>query len=61
MIGRPSQCLGCGREAHSEVLEWSGGPPKGPGVVGRPSLRSEHGRKALLEDLERSGDTPGGL
>ena len=25
-----------GREALPDVLEWSGVPPEGPGVVGRP-------------------------
>ena len=34
-VGRPSRWAGKGRESHSEVWEWLGGPPSGPAGVGR--------------------------
>ena len=37
------------QEALPKVREWSGGPPKGPGVVGRSSRWSGCGREALSE------------
>ena len=48
----PFQMSGSGRKAHPKVREWSGGPPKGPGVVGRPFRRSKSGQEALLEVQE---------
>ena len=57
-----------GREAHSDVWEWSAGPPGCPGVVGRPSWMSGSFREALPDDWElsgvplgRLGGQPGGL
>ena len=31
------------------IREWSGDPPRGPGVVGRPSWRSGSGQEAFPE------------
>ena len=67
MVGRPSQRARCGREV---LLEWSGGPPGGQGLVERPSRkvgsdlrpsqRAESGWEAFPEDREWSGCPPGG-
>ena len=38
---------GNGRKAPPDVWEWSGGPPKCPGVVGRSTSKSESGREDL--------------
>ena len=55
-------------EAFSQVWEWSGRPPGGPGNVGTPSgrvrklsRRSRRGQEALLEARERSGGPSEGL
>ena len=37
----------CGWEALLDVLEWSGAPPRYPGVVGRPFRMSWSGREHL--------------
>ena len=60
---------GSGQEALRDVREWSGGPPKCPGVVEMPSRMSESGREALpvsgsgwealLDVREWSGGPPG--
>ena len=62
MVGRSSRRSGIGQEAFWEVREWSGGNPRGPGVVGRPSrrsgrptLRSGSGLEALPKVREWSG------
>ena len=39
----PPKCPG----GLSDILDWSGCPPGGPGVVGRPSQRSGNGWEAL--------------
>ena len=62
---------GSGREALSEVREWSGGPLGGPGVVGRlsrmlgvvgrPYRMSESGREALSDVQEALPDFQGWL
>ena len=54
VVGRPSRMSGSGREALSDVWEWSGGPPVSLVVVGSlsrmsgschdPSSLSESGR-----------------
>ena len=44
---RPSRSSESGLEAHREVWEWSGGPPRVYKVVGRPTGRFESGREAL--------------
>ena len=36
-----------GREAFLNVRQWSGGPPRCPGVVGRPSRMSGSGWEVL--------------
>ena len=53
--------FGSGREVLPEFREWSGGPPRCPGVVGRPSRMSGSGREILLEVREWLGGTPGCL
>ena len=49
----PSRWSGSGREALTEVREWSG-------VVGRSSRRSGSGREAITEVQEWSGGYRGG-
>ena len=44
-----------------EGWEWSGGLPRGSGLVRRPSRWVESGRQALLVHWEWSGDPPGGM
>ena len=51
-----------GREALSDVREWTGGPPESPGVVGsfyrkseKPSRMSGSGRVAFPDVREWSG------
>ena len=64
MVGRPSRRSGSGRETFpvgrewSEALrvglEWSRGPPEGPGLVRMPSRRARSGREAITEGWEAS-------
>ena len=49
---------GRGREALPDVWQWSGGPPKCPGVVERPSRMSGSGQDTLPDVPELSGDPP---
>ena len=49
---------GSGREALSDIREWSEVPSGCQGVVGRPSRISWSGREAILNVWERSGDLP---
>ena len=44
--------FGSGREALTDVLEWSGGPFGCPGEVERPFQMSRRGRKALPDVRE---------
>ena len=67
MDGSPSWWSGSGRvsisenkDALTEVQEWSGGPPGGPGLVERPSQRSGSGQEALPKVREWSGGPLGG-
>ena len=46
---KTTRISGRGREAHPDVWEWPGDPPKCPGVIGRPSRMSGSGREALLD------------
>ena len=47
---------GSGREALSNVRDWSGVPPGCPGVVERPSGMSENGRETLPDIREALSD-----
>ena len=65
MVVRLSWRSSSGRETLREVLELSGGPPEGPGVVERPSRSSKSptlkfgsGRESLLEVREWSRGPP---
>ena len=49
---------GSGWETLPDVREWSGGPPRCPGVVGRPSQMSGSGREILPNVREWSGGLP---
>ena len=44
---RPFWMSGSGWLALPEVLNWSGGPPRCPGMVGRPSRMSDSVREAI--------------
>ena len=46
MFGKPTQRYGRGREAHAEVRQWLGGPPKGLRGIGSLTRRSLRGREA---------------
>ena len=59
VVRRPSERSRSGRESLPEVLEWSRGPPGGPGVVCRLFRRSMCGREAHPEVLEWSRVSPG--
>ena len=48
--------IGSGREALSDVREWSIGPPRCPGVDGRPTRKSRSGRMFLPEVRETLSD-----
>ena len=48
-----------GREAPQDVREWSGVPPKCPGVVGRPSRMSGSVREAFPDVQVWMGGPPG--
>ena len=50
---------GSGQESLSDVREWSGVPPRCPGVVGRPSWMSGGGREVLLDYWEWCEGRPG--
>ena len=50
---------GSGREALTDVREWSGGPNRCPGVVRRPFRMSGSGREALQDVREWSGGPHG--
>ena len=50
---------GSGLEALKDVCEWSGGPPRYPGVFGRPSRIPGSGREAFLDVREWLGGPPG--
>ena len=58
VVERPSRMTGSGREALSDIREWSEVPSGCQGVVGRPSRISWSGREAILNVWERSGDLP---
>ena len=70
MVKRPSWRSRSDRESLPEVREcqkailkaweWTGGPPRGPGVVERSSRRFGSGWEALSEVRERSGGPPKG-
>ena len=47
---------GSGREALSDVQEWSIDPPRCPGVDGRPTRKYGSGRKFLPEVRESLSD-----
>ena len=49
---------GSGRQAVTDVREWSGGPPRCAGVVGIPSWMSGSGREAILDVREWSETLP---
>ena len=49
MVGSPSWMAVRGWKDLPEVLEGSGGYPKGPGEVGRHSQRASRGWKAFLK------------
>ena len=49
---------GSGREALTDVREWSGGLPKCPGEVGRPYRMFECGQEALPNVRDWSGGPP---
>ena len=46
-VRKHSQMSEIGPEAHTEVREWSRGPPVCPEVVARPSRISVSGQEAL--------------
>ena len=50
---------GSGREALTDVREWSGVPPGCPGVVVRTTRMSRSGREVLPDVREWSGDPSG--
>ena len=49
-----------GQEAHPEVWEGLGDPPKVPGGVEWPTRRSKRGREAQQNVQDGSGGKPGG-